>query len=418
MMSTATLIPLAPDRGRSLGTPCFRFATGTYTMTCHGHQAVVRAPAQHPEQLLDEVSSALAAQRRRGHPHPVVVGVVPFDVRRPTHLVTPELTAWDVGDRPSHHFPSKAWSRRAWVEDSSRPMYRAAVAEAIALLRTGALDKIVLARTMDLLFHRQPDVDLFWQYLRTADPHAFTYVIRLGDGSGGQDSTHVLGASPELVVSIQDTRVRTHPLAGSAPRSRAGAQDRATADALERSAKDLVEHRVVVDQVAARLDRLTTELDVPPAPRATATATARMWHLGTEITGSLRPEVGSLAAALALHPTAAVCGRPTAAAQAHIDRLVPTSHGWYAGLVGWADDHRTGRPRLNSDYSAVFTVGGHAKLFLVGHNHHNHGISSTLLWNAAARASETCQTIRDALRAQNKTAGSTVGRDCRISESA
>ena len=66
--------------------------------------------------------------------------------------------------------------------------------------------------------------------------------------------------------------------------------------------------------------------------------TAAMWHLGTEIRGTLAdPATGSLELARRLHPTPAICGTPVEAARDAIGELEPFDRGFYTGAVGWTD---------------------------------------------------------------------------------
>jgi isochorismate synthase len=92
----------------------------------------------------------------------------------------------------------------------------------------------------------------------------------------------------------------------------------------------------VTDAVRASLRPLCKKLTASVPPRLIATAT--MWHLQTEIVGELTdPSTSSLQLALALHPTPAVCGVPTARARAAIGELEGFDRDFYAGVVGWCD---------------------------------------------------------------------------------
>ena len=69
-----------------------------------------------------------------------------------------------------------------------------------------------------------------------------------------------------------------------------------------------------------------------------------MWHLSSRITGELvDPSISSLALAVALHPTPAVCGYPTALAQEAIGTIEPFERGFYTGIVGWCDANGDGQ---------------------------------------------------------------------------
>ena len=111
--------------------------------------------------------------------------------------------------------------------------------------------------------------------------------------------------------------------------------DAERAATLNSSAKDLAEHRFVVDALRSALAPLCTRLDVPDAPSIVGTSS--MWHLGTPIVGELAdPSTTALDLAIAVHPTPAVCGTPTDAARRLIAGI-EGDRGFYAGAVGWSD---------------------------------------------------------------------------------
>ena len=66
-----------------------------------------------------------------------------------------------------------------------------------------------------------------------------------------------------------------------------------------------------------------------------------MIHLKTDIDCQIQTDVSAERILYALHPTAAVCGRPTKKAYQMIVELEPFDRGWYAGPIGWCDEHAT-----------------------------------------------------------------------------
>ena len=119
----------------------------------------------------------------------------------------------------------------------------------------------------------------------------------------------MLGATPELLVTRRGDQITCRPFAGSAPRSHDPDTDRANGAALAESAKNRVEHALVVDAMRKALDPLCVDLQVAPTPQLSGTAA--LWHLSTPITARLREtSTTALDLALALHPTPAVGGVP------------------------------------------------------------------------------------------------------------
>lgn len=266
-----------------------------------------------------DAARVVADALRDAAPGALVCGVVPFDPAGSADLVLTD----DVRRVSWAPAPAPAAGPVPGVPDD--PGYRRAVAAALARIDAGELDKVVLARTLEHDLGAGFDVDAYLTHLAAGNPHGWTFAVRTAAGL-------LTGASPELVAGLSARGFASHPLAGSRPR-RPGA-DEPPAD-LPASAKDLREHAFVVEHIAARLAGIALDLDVPRTPAPTATDS--MWHLGTRITGTLRPGVGSLAAALRIHPTPAVSGSPVGPALDAVRALEPVARGDYAGLVGWTD---------------------------------------------------------------------------------
>jgi isochorismate synthase len=308
------------------------FASPTRTLLTHGTAAEV----PHDERpLAERVAATLDAQLRAGNHAPIVVGSIPFDPAARAALAVPEAARWAPALRtdPLVALPTPppaaagGWQVR---EAPSGEEYAASVEAAVARMKSGEFDKVVLARTLELSADGPLDLPAMLQRLARRDPHGYSFAVPTGAGRT------LLGASPELLVARRGNRLTANPLAGSTPRSADLAEDVRRAAALLESAKDLHEHAVVVDAVHKALAPFCTDLDVPERPTLVRTAT--MWHLSTTVTGDLaEPATSALELATALHPTPAVCGTPTGLARDVIGELEPFDRGHYTGMVGWSD---------------------------------------------------------------------------------
>jgi menaquinone-specific isochorismate synthase len=204
------------------------------------------------------------------------------------------------------------------------------VAEAVARIDAGDVEKVVLARAVEVEAEGPLVVPDILRRLRALFPSCMVFSV---DG--------FVGASPELLVATVGPDVRSQPLAGTVARSGDPATDARLAAALMASSKDRREHGLVVDAVAAALRPLCDRLDIPAAPAIVPLRNVA--HLGTTIRGRLGARAPSaLALARRLHPTPAVAGTPTLAALALLARLEGCTRGRYAGPVGWVDAHGNG----------------------------------------------------------------------------
>ncbi|WP_308491730.1 isochorismate synthase [Microbacterium terrisoli] len=207
--------------------------------------------------------------------------------------------------------------------------YQSAVRGALEAIATGEAGKIVVARDLVGTVPEDADLRRLIHELSTGYPDTWTYAV---DG--------IIGASPETLATVHDGRVTARVLAGTRPRGADATQDAASRAALTASAKDLDEHAYAVHSVVASLTGHTTGLTVDEHPFTLELP--NVWHLATDVAGTLSDGATSLDLIQALHPTAAVAGTPTAAAVEAIRRLEPFDRRRYAGPVGWIDQHGDG----------------------------------------------------------------------------
>jgi menaquinone-specific isochorismate synthase len=285
---------------------------------------------------------------------PVAMGALPFDPSAPGHLVVPArivgrsgdvgwLTTVEPVDGPAASSPEKSGSDAAaptgtaglppddfnLVSSMPHAEWREVVAAAVKQLGRGELNKVVLARRVEITANRPfliPDV---LERLVALHPSCMIYSV---DG--------FLGASPELLISRTGDLVESHPLAGTVARSGDSHADQALVAGLMSSGKARHEHQVVVDALVQVLSPFCRELEVPSQP--SVMGLRNVSHLATHLTGHLA-ESGStpLPSALELvarvHPTPAVGGSPTDAAIKYQQKVEGFDRGLYAGPVGWVD---------------------------------------------------------------------------------
>jgi menaquinone-specific isochorismate synthase len=202
--------------------------------------------------------------------------------------------------------------------------FRQAVEAAVSRIRSGTLDKVVLAHDLVARADRDIDARFVLRGLAQRYPDCWTFAV---DG--------LVGATPELLVRRSGDQVVSRVLAGTAARGADAAEDQSLRTGLLRSAKDLEEHRYAVESVTSLLTPHCTDLSVPATPYVLELP--NVCHLASDVTGRLRDGADALELAGALHPTAAVGGTPTDAAMELRRDLEPMDRGRYAGPVGWVD---------------------------------------------------------------------------------
>lgn len=353
-----------------------------------GRRTVFRS---HPQYESDRTvaASRLKAQARQlldneqplgaDHSPAMLFGAIPFDIREPAYLTIPQR--WQAGAgslgctatvgenqhgaREKVRAPKGAAGFQLEKARGQLPCarcvpipppsdYEAYVARAQTLFSARGLDKVVLSRALDVNLEAGLDVAGLLSQLAQGNSHGYTYAIPLPDAGV------FVGASPELLVRRIGMKVIANPLAGSAARVPDPVEDRRIGELLLQSAKDRHEHAIVVDAVTKALAPLCRTLKVPGAP--SLVATDAMWHLSTTFEGDLSdPATTALDLALALHPTPAICGRPTESAFRTILELEPFDRHLFSGFVGWCNAQGDGEWAVSLRCAEI--RGAHVRLF-------------------------------------------------------
>jgi menaquinone-specific isochorismate synthase len=210
----------------------------------------------------------------------------------------------------------------------SKDGFRAAVRNATERIGAGELSKVVLARDLTAHLPLESDVRRALVELALGYPDCWTYAV---DG--------FVGSSPETLVSVSRGTVTARVLAGTGSRGIDANSDSAASASLRQSAKDRGEHEFAARSV---IDALRPHSKGLIASDPFTLKLPNLWHLATDVTGTLSDGSSSLDLVAALHPTAAVAGSPTADAVSVIDALEPFDRGRYAGPVGWIDQNGDG----------------------------------------------------------------------------
>ena len=283
---------------------------------------------------------------------PVLIGAIPFDSQQPHDFILPKLlvcksedgrcwvtTIQDADLNKSEsidldlspiHAPSATSSSYTVTPGVDIETYLHAVTAARDAVRSGAITKAVIAR--DVFVTSSQPIDIHSVLLRLRNSFDSSYQFSV-DG--------FVGASPELLVSIVDGEVSSHPLAGTAPRTGDPITDAHLATSLLSSTKNQIEHRIVIDAVHDTLLPWCSYLDWEP--EASIVAVANVQHLGTHMLGRLsEPFLHVLDAVYALSPTPALGGFPRDKALKLIADVEGMSRGRYGGAVGWFDSHGNG----------------------------------------------------------------------------
>ena len=290
-----------------------------------------------------EVQKTLSAIQHHNHTNldvaPIAMGVLPFDTSSAGDFFIPKQV---VGkDEKGNCWLTTIDDASVNLEISQTPVartntftvrpltpienYLQAVASARDAVRDGRITKAVIAREIIVEAGQSIDVHAVLHRLRSTFGNSYRYSMN-----------GFIGASPELLLEVSGQTIRSHPLAGTTPRTGDPITDNELARKLISSMKDQIEHRVVIDVIHEMLLPFCSYLDWEPEPSVVQVANVQ--HLGTLIEGHLsddHPPLLELARMLC--PTPALGGHPRAEALEIIDQLEGFDRKNYGGAVGWVD---------------------------------------------------------------------------------
>ncbi|MEJ2503716.1 MAG: anthranilate synthase component I [Gemmatimonadota bacterium] len=298
------------DRAQVIATVPIAGSTGSSRSALRAayDEAVARIDA-----LVDRLHSAPA-------PRPLGAGGVgePGETGRPGAVGGIGVAADRAASSPSGLAPYRSSFGRAAFEDAVR-----AVKEYIA---AGDAFQVVLSQRLDVELGVEPfDV---YRSLRSLNPSPYMYFLEL-------DGVSVVGASPEVLVRVEDGTVTVRPIAGTRPRGATEAEDRALEVELVNDPKERAEHLMLVDLGRNDVGRVARYGTVEVPEFMTIERYSHVLHMVSQVTGELEPGLDAFHAFRAAFPAGTVSGAPKVRAMEIIDELEPERRGPYAGAVGY-----------------------------------------------------------------------------------
>ena len=169
-----------------------------------------------------------------------------------------------------------------------------------------------------------------YRALRTINPSPYMFYLELGDAQ-------IVGASPEMLVRVEDGHIDYHPIAGTRPRGRDEAEDAALEEELRRDEKERAEHIMLVDLGRNDVGRVSQPGTVKVTQLMDVERYSHVMHLVSHVTGRLRDDMSSYDALRASFPAGTVSGAPKVRAMEIIAELERDRRGVYAGAAGYFD---------------------------------------------------------------------------------
>ena len=154
----------------------------------------------------------------------------------------------------------------------------------------------------------------------------------------------ILSASPELFFRLDEGRLTTKPMKGTAPRGRWSAEDEAVAEALRGSVKDRAENAMIVDLLRNDLGRVAEPGSVRWDDVFDLERFETVWQLTSTVSARLRAGTSLADVFRALFPCGSVSGAPKVRTMQIIAELEDSPRGVYCGAVGYLSPPGSGLP--------------------------------------------------------------------------
>ena len=204
--------------------------------------------------------------------------------------------------------------------------FESMVCKAQEYIRAGDIFQVVLSQRLSRHVNAAPFT--VYRALRSINPSPYMFFLDLQD-------FHIIGASPELLVRVEDREVTIHPIAGTRRRGDDPQSDQQLADELKNDPKERAEHVMLVDLGRNDVGRVSIPGSVQVNQFMEIERYSHVMHLVSNVTGQLRPELTPYDALRAGFPAGTVSGAPKIRAMEIISELEGEQRGVYAGAVGY-----------------------------------------------------------------------------------
>jgi anthranilate synthase component 1 len=215
-----------------------------------------------------------------------------------------------------------------FTSHTPRPAFEAAIGRIHEYIKAGDAFQVVLSQRLSAPCHLSPFQ--VYRSLRSLNPSPYLFLLRLGEAS-------LVGASPELLVRVEDGIVAVRPIAGTTLRGTTPAEDERLAAELLADPKERAEHTMLIDLGRNDVGRVCEAGSVQLTETMVIERYSHVQHIVSHVQGRLRAGLDALDALAACHPAGTVSGAPKIRAMQIIDSLEPVKRGPYAGAVGYLD---------------------------------------------------------------------------------
>lgn len=222
--------------------------------------------------------------------------------------------------------PSRAKRPEGVMSNTSQADFESMVRQAKEAIAAGECFQIVPSQRLSVPTAASP-VGLY-RALRSINPSPYMYFLNFGE-------YQIVGASPELLVLVEDGQVTLRPIAGTMPRGDTPEQDQALETHLLSDEKERAEHIMLVDLGRNDVGRVSSPGTVSVPRLMEIERYSHVMHIVSDVVGQLRPGLRPIDALRAAFPAGTLSGAPKIRAMEIIAELEADQRGPYGGAIGF-----------------------------------------------------------------------------------
>ncbi|MBL8498792.1 anthranilate synthase component I [Nitrosomonas sp. JL21] len=214
----------------------------------------------------------------------------------------------------------------AAISEFPEESFKAAVERAKRYIYDGDIMQVVLSQRTSKPFGASPLA--LYRALRSLNPSPYMFFYHFND-------FYVVGASPEILVRLEDDAVTVRPIAGTRPRGKTPQEDITLATDLLADPKERAEHVMLMDLGRNDIGRVAQTGTVKVTENMQIEHYSHVMHIVSNVEGQLKPGLTAIDVLRATFPAGTVSGAPKVRAMEIIDELEVSKRGIYAGAVGY-----------------------------------------------------------------------------------
>ena len=200
------------------------------------------------------------------------------------------------------------------------------VLKAKEYIKNGDIFQVVLSQRLCVETDRDPFN--VYRVLRVINPSPYMYYLKFDDYS-------IAGASPEMLVRVENGKVETCPIAGTRKRGKTEEEDDALEKDLLSDEKECAEHIMLVDLGRNDIGKVSEFGTVAVKNLMHIVRYSHVMHIVSNVEGTLKKDKTPFDALMAVLPAGTLSGAPKVRAMEIIDELETVKRGTYGGAIGY-----------------------------------------------------------------------------------